>query len=86
MKPGSRDDAVRILERVTARILGLEGMQRFLNLQDSQGRGHVIAQTGPPVISAATAAEVQAIWAEFASHPETAPTPESCGVLADRQA
>lgn len=83
MKAGSKQEAIKIMDRVKADIMGLPGMKHFINVMDDTGKGYVVSLTElaetPPDIQE----KINAIWANFADHLESRPTPESYGVLAD---
>lgn len=83
MKPGSKEDAVKIMNRVKADILGLPGMKHFINVMNDDGKGYVISLTELSETPPDLQEKINAIWANFSDHLESAPTPESYGVLAD---
>ncbi len=83
MKAGSRDATVEIMERVKADILGLQGMQHFINVMDDTGKGYIVALTSLPETPPELQEKINAIWANFAEYLESRPTPETYSVLAD---
>jgi len=83
MKPGSRDEAMRIMEEVKGRILGLAGMQQFLCCMDDDGSGYVIATVESKAASDGNAAQIAEIWSAFAGLLAEPPVPAGYDLLAD---
>ncbi|WP_253196206.1 hypothetical protein [Roseovarius sp. PS-C2] len=69
------------MEELKDRILGLSGMNHFINVMDDQGAGYVIALVESEEISNTNAENVKAIWGEFAEFLEEMPTPKGFDVL-----
>ena len=83
MKPESIDAAMALLEQLKPQILALPGMVRFINAHDETGAGYVISLVDSKETADANADAVQAIWANFADHLESIPSPQGSGVIAD---
>ncbi len=83
MKPGSRNDATALMEQLKDRIMGMPGMHNFINVQNEDGSGYVIAVVESRATSDANAETVKALWGEFAHHLESMPVPEGYDVMAN---
>ena len=83
MKPGSKDDAVKIMNRVKADIMALPGIKHFINVMDDNGAGYVVSLTDLAETPPDAQEKINAIWANFSDHLEAKPTPATYGVLAD---
>lgn len=83
MKPGTRDAAEAKLNELKDQILGLPGMQHFLNVMNDDGSGYVISTVVDKATSDDNAEQVKAIWGNFAELLEAKPTPEGFDVIAD---
>ena len=83
MKPGSRDAAMAIMERLKDQIMGMPGMHNFINVMNEDGSGYVVAVVESRATSDANAETVKALWGQFADHLEAMPTPEGFDVMAN---
>lgn len=54
MKPGTRDAAIARLESMRTTILGMPGMQQFINVMNEDGNGNVVAMVDGKASSDAT--------------------------------
>jgi hypothetical protein len=83
MKQGSRDEAMKIMEKVKSQILGLDGIQHFVCVMDDSGSGYVVSLVSSKEASDGNSARVKEIWANFSSLLEEPPVPGAYEVLAD---
>lgn len=83
MKPGSRDTATVLLNRLKDSIMGMNGMHNFVNVMNEDGSGYVISVVESEETSDANAEQVQALWGQFAEHLEGPPATESYDVIAN---
>ncbi|SEW22583.1 hypothetical protein SAMN04488515_1706 [Cognatiyoonia koreensis] len=84
MKPGSKDAAMKIMDKLKDQIMALPGQHSFLNvLDDKAGSGYVVSTTELSETSPETAEKIKGLWANFASYIEGQPQAHSFEVLAD---
>jgi len=83
MKPGSREAATELMNRLKSEIMGMPGMHNFVNVMNDDGSGYVISVVESQATSDANAEKVKALWGQFAEHLEGAPTPEGYDVIAN---
>lgn len=83
MKPGTRDDAMALMEQLKSRIMGMPGMHNFINVMNEDGSGYVISVVESEATSNANAESVKALWGEFAPMLEAMPVPEGYDVMAN---
>lgn len=83
MKPGSMDAATAILNALKSQIMGMPGMQNFINVANADGSGYVISVIESEAISNANAAKVAELWGAFSEHLESAPKAVGYNVLAN---
>lgn len=82
MKPGTRDDAIALMEQLKSRIMGMPGMHHFINVMNEDGSGYVISVVESEAVSNANAEAVKGLWAQFAPMLEAMPVPEGYDVMA----
>ena len=82
MKPGTREEATALLNEIKSEIMGLPGMQSFVNVANEDGSGYVISIVTDQATSDANGPAVQAIWGKFAGFLEEMPTPAGYDVMA----
>ncbi|MCG6901211.1 MAG: hypothetical protein LJE68_00880 [Rhodobacter sp.] len=83
MKPGTRDDAVKVLEGLKSQILGLPGTLQFINAANEDGLGYVVSVNQSREQSEQNAEAVTKIWANFADFMEAMPQPEGFDIVAN---
>ncbi len=84
MKPGSKAEAMKIMDGLKERILALPGQNQFMNvMNDKDGTGYVISTTTNEVSSDETAKKIAALWGAFKDHLVEQPTPSTYDVVAD---
>jgi len=83
MKPGTRAEATALMDQLKPKIMGMPGMQNFINVMNDDGSGYVISVVESEAISNANAETVKSLWAEFAPMLEAMPVPEGYDVLAN---
>ncbi|MEM9394875.1 MAG: hypothetical protein AAGA38_13525 [Pseudomonadota bacterium] len=83
MKPGTRDDAMALMEQLRSKIMGMPGMHNFINVMSEDGSGYVISVVESEAASNANAETVKSLWAEFAPMLEAMPVPEGYDVMAN---
>lgn len=81
MKPGSREPATAKMEELKGRILGMPGLQQFINVMNDDGSGYVIALVESEETSNANAETVKALWGEFSDYLEDMPKPTGYDVV-----
>ena len=83
MKTDTLGDAKAKIEALKSQIMGLPGIIEFINaVDDETGKGYVVALVESREVSDANAAQVSAIWGQFADHLTAMPTPEGYDVFA----
>ncbi|WP_435259482.1 antibiotic biosynthesis monooxygenase family protein [Thioclava sp. FR2] len=83
MKPGTREAATERLNTMKSQIMGMKGMQHFLNVMNEDGTGYVISVVDSEESSKANAEAVKAAWGKMAEFLEAMPTPKGFDVIAD---
>ena len=83
MKPGSRDAATKLMNSLQSDIMGLPGMNHFINVMNDDGSGYVVSLIESKEISDGNTERVRQIWGNFAEHLEAMPTPEGYDVIAE---
>lgn len=83
MKPGSRDATTAILNSLESQIMGMAGMQNFINVANDDGSGYVISVVESEATSDANASKVAELWGAFADHMESAPVAAGYDVIAN---
>lgn len=83
MKPGSMDAAAAIMNSLRSQIMGMQGMQNFINVANADGSGYVIAVVESEAISDANASKVAELWGAFSDHLEAAPKAVGYDVVAN---
>ena len=84
MKTDTLDDAKAKIEALKSQVMGLPGIKQFINVVDDEtGKGYVISLVESREVSDANAAQVSAIWGQFAEHLTAMPTPEGYDVFAN---
>ena len=82
MKSGSRDAATEMMNSLRNQIMGMPGMQHFLNVMNADGSGYVVAVVESEATSKANAETVAKLWSNFADYLEAPPKPEGYDVIA----
>ena len=83
MKPGSKDDAVKIMNRVKADIMALPGLKHFINVMDDNGEGYVVSLTELSETPPDAQEKIKQIWSNFSHHLEAVPAAATYDVVAD---
>jgi len=83
MKPGSRDAVSELMNSLKGDIMAMPGMHNFINVMNEDGSGYVVAVVDSQATSDANAEKVKALWANFAPHLESIPTPVGYEVIAN---
>lgn len=83
MKPGSMDAAAEIMNSLKSQIMGMPGMQNFINVANEDGSGYVIAVVESEATSNANASKVAELWGAFSDHLEAAPKAVGYDVVAN---
>ena len=83
MKPGTKAAATERLGTMKDLIMGMPGMQHFINVMNEDGTGYVIALVESEAASNANAETVKAAWGQMAEFLEEMPTPQGYDVVAD---
>lgn len=83
MKPGSRDAATHLLNSLRDEIMGLQGMQHFVNVMREDGTGYIVSLVESEASSNANADKVAKIWSNFAGYLEAPPKAEGYDVIAN---
>lgn len=83
MKPGTKDAATKRLGTMKDLIMGMPGMQQFINVMNEDGTGYVIAIVESEEASNANAETVKSAWGQMAEFLEEMPTPRGYDVVAD---
>lgn len=83
MKPGSMDAASEIMNSLKSQIMGMPGMQNFINVANEDGSGYVIAVVESEATSNANASKVAELWGAFSDHLEAAPKAVGYDVVAN---
>jgi hypothetical protein len=76
MKPGTKAAATERLGTMKDMIMGMPGMQQFINVMNDDGTGYVIALVESEEASNANAETVKAAWGQMAEFLEEMPTPQ----------
>lgn len=76
LKPGTIDAATKKAESLKDRIMGLPGIQEFINAVDDDGNGYIVSLVESREVSDGNADKVKAIWAEMTEFLAAPPTPE----------
>lgn len=83
MKPGSRDEATALMEKLKPQIMALPGIKQFINVMNDDGTGYVVSLVESKAKSDANAEKVREIWANFGPFLEAMPNPEGYDVIAN---
>ena len=83
MKPGTRDEAVKLLESMRDQIMALPGSVQSINAANEDGSGYVVAINESRALSEANGPKVREIWGNFAAFLEAVPAPEGYDVVAN---
>ena len=83
MKQGSRDEAMRTMERLKTQILGLTGMHHFVCAMDDSGSGYIVSLVESQDATEADRDRIREIWSNFSGLLEGQPVPHVYEVLAD---
>ena len=76
MKSGKVDEAVARMQSMKDKIVGLPGIQQFINCANDDGAGYVISVLESKAVADANVESLAAIWGQFADLLEEMPTPE----------
>ena len=83
MKPGTKAAATERLGTMKDMIMGMPGMQQFINVMNEDGSGYVIAVVESEQASDANAESVKSAWGQMAEFLEEMPTPKGYDVVVD---
>jgi heme-degrading monooxygenase HmoA len=83
MKPGSKAATTEIMNSLKSQIMGMPGMQNFINVANDDGSGYVISVVESEATSNANASKVAELWGAFSSHMEAAPKAVGYDVVAN---
>ncbi|QYX56575.1 hypothetical protein K1T73_16265 [Roseovarius sp. SCSIO 43702] len=83
LKPGAREAAIAQMETMKSDIMGLPGMQHFINVANEDGNGYVVAIVESRQISDSNADKVAALWGRMSEHLAEKPTAEGYDVGAN---
>ena len=83
MKPGTRAAATKRLQGMKSTIMGMPGMQHFINVMNEDGSGYVVAIVESEEVSDANTEAVRAAWGQMAEFLEEMPTPQGFDVIVD---
>jgi hypothetical protein len=83
MKPGTRDDATKLLDSLRDQIMGMPGMVHFVNVMNGDGSGYVVSVVESEASSDANADRVAALWSKFSPFMEGPPRAEGYDVIAN---
>lgn len=83
MKPGTKAAATERLATMKDMIMGMPGMQQFINVMNEDGSGYVIAVVESEQVSNANAESVKSAWGQMAEFLEEMPTPQGYDVVVD---
>jgi hypothetical protein len=83
MKPGTKAVATERLGTMKDVIMGMPGMQQFINVMNEDGTGYVIAIVESEEASNANAETVKSAWGQMAEFLEVMPTPQGYDVVVD---
>ncbi len=81
MKADAVGDATELVKKLKDQIMGLPGMQQFIDVVQEDGSGYIIAVVESREVSEANQEWVMGIWANFKDHLEQMPTPAGCDVI-----
>lgn len=81
MKPGTRDEAVKVLEGLKSQIMSLPGTVQFINAANEDGSGYVIAINESRELSEGNLSKSKEIWGNFGQFLEAMPTPEGFDIV-----
>jgi hypothetical protein len=76
MKPGTKAAATERLGAMKDVIMGMSGMQQFINVMNDDGTGYVVALVESEEASNANAEAVKSAWGQMAEFLEEMPTPQ----------
>ncbi|MFT6074606.1 MAG: hypothetical protein ACJAZ1_001524 [Yoonia sp.] len=76
MKPGTKAAATERLGAMKDVIMGMSGMQQFINVMNDDGTGYVVALVESEEASNANAEAVKSAWGQMADFLEEMPTPQ----------
>ncbi|MFT6945019.1 MAG: hypothetical protein ACJAUW_001598 [Yoonia sp.] len=76
MKPGTKAAATERLGAMKDVIMGMPGMQQFINVMNDDGTGYVVALVESEEASNANAEAVKSAWGQMAEFLEEMPTPQ----------
>lgn len=82
MKPGTREAATERLMTMKDTIMGMNGMQQFINVMNDDGSGYVISLVESEEQSDSNAEQVKQAWGMMAEFLEEMPTPKGYDVVA----
>ncbi|MEP2030676.1 MAG: hypothetical protein ABJI96_18430 [Paracoccaceae bacterium] len=83
MKAGSKEAATKLMHSLKDEILGLPGVQNFINVMNDDGSGYVISVVESQATSDANAPKVAELWDAFSEYLESAPKPAGFDVIAN---
>ena len=83
MQPGTKAAATERLATMKDMIMGMPGMQQFINVMNEDGSGYVIAVVESEQVSNANAESVKSAWGQMAEFLEEMPTPQGYDVVVD---
>ncbi|MCA0044151.1 hypothetical protein [Celeribacter litoreus] len=81
LKPGMRDVATKKINGMKGQIMALHGMQRFLNVVNSDNSGYIVAVLDSEEASNRNMAKVREIWGSMADCLQEMPTPMGYDVV-----
>jgi len=83
MKPGSREATTEIMNSLKSQIMGMPGMQNFINVANEDGSGYVISVVESEATSNSNAPKVAELWGAFSDFMEAAPKAVGYDVVAN---
>jgi len=83
MKPDSKQAATELMHSLKDQIMGMPGIQNFVNVMNEDGSGYVIAVVESEASSDANNEKVAALWSQFSDHLLATPKPVGYDVVAN---
>ena len=83
MKPDSKQAATELMHSLKDQIMGMPGIQNFVNVMNEDGSGYVIAVVESEASSDANNEKVAALWRQFSDHLLATPKPVGYDVVAN---
>lgn len=83
MKPDSKQAATELMHSLKDQIMGMPGIQNFVNVMNEDGSGYVIAVVESEASSDANNEKVAALWSQFSDHLLSTPKPVGYDVVAN---